>query len=259
MHYKILKYIGVFLLTLSVGSYIFFASALYREGENKNICRNITVKILDENVNRFVTEDEVLGIVEKEAGKITGKRIDSINIYQIESVLNDRSAIRSSQVSADIKGNLDIRITQRRPVLRVENGKEGFYVDETEYVFPLVSTFTSYVPVITGNIPVSIKHGFRGRLSGEDSVWLSGVLDLAEYLERNPFWGAQVQQIHIDSNRDIVLSTRVGSQSVIFGNTDDIEYKFGKLETFYKKVMPAEGWNKYKVINLKYRNQIVCE
>ena len=51
-------------------------------------------------------------------------------------------------------------------------------------------------------------------------------------------------------------------QKIIFGtaNSDqEVESKFDKLKTFYTEAMEHEGWRKYKEINLKYEDQIVCK
>jgi cell division protein FtsQ len=45
---------------------------------------------------------------------------------------------------------------------------------------------------------------------------------------------------------------------VVFGSIENYEEKFRNLEAFYKKGLPVSGWNLYKEINLKYKNQIVC-
>ena len=39
----------------------------------------------------------------------------------------------------------------------------------------------------------------------------------------------------------------------------DVEEKFNKLQLFYKEVMVKAGWNKYSVINLQYKNQVVAK
>ncbi|EKD31744.1 MAG: hypothetical protein ACD_77C00260G0001, partial [uncultured bacterium] len=51
---------------------------------------------------------------------------------------------------------------------------------------------------------------------------------------------------------------RVGQQEIMFGRPDDVEVKFEKLLSFYKNIIPNEGWEKYKVVDLQYNNQIVC-
>ncbi len=39
---------------------------------------------------------------------------------------------------------------------------------------------------------------------------------------------------------------------------DDYETKLQNLKLFYDQAIPIVGWEKYSVISLKYKNQIVC-
>ena len=38
----------------------------------------------------------------------------------------------------------------------------------------------------------------------------------------------------------------------------NLEIKIKKMMTFYNKVIPKNGWEKYSEINLEYQNQIIC-
>ena len=255
---KVLTYIGWFLLVALFGAYFVFASLLKVKGKEDDVCIGVEVTILDSTINRFVSKEEVKGIIASSDLRVTDKKIKEINPYQLEQLLNRRSAIKFSDVAIDREGVLHVEITQRRPLLRIQGDEGGFYVDESCYLFPLVKSFTSYVPVVTGEIPLSLKAGQRGKVDAEGEKWLSTVLNFGEYLRNHEFWNSQVQQIDILPNGDIALYMRVGDQTIIFGELSDCEEKFKKLEAFYKNVVPIHGWNKYSEINLKYDDQVIC-
>lgn len=258
MFRKITTYIGIALLVALFGAYFYFASSLRSAGMEKEVCSGIKVVILDSAVNRFVSEKEVKDILIKSDAKPLGKKIKDLSINELEELLNKRSAIKKGDVSISRDGMLYASITQRRPLLRIESREGGFYIDETLYIFPLINTFTSYVPVVTGDIPIKLKPDFRGVADGEDSKWLESMLRFGNYIYRSEFWNAQVQQINIRPNGDMVLYTRVGDQAIVFGGFENFEYKFRKLEAFYQNVVPVKGWNRYSEINLKFSDQIVC-
>lgn len=259
MFRKILTYFGYTLLVTMLGGYLFFCTLLEKQNRAKEVCRNIKVTLLDSAVNRFVTRDEVIGIVEGFMGKTIGKPIREIDLNNIEELLDKRSAIKKSEVSLTRSGRMNIDITQRRPVLRIQTKNGGFYVDESEYIFPLVETFTSYVPIVSGNIPVIINAQHRGKALEDENNWISQILRMGYYLDEHPFWNAQIEQIYVDPGGDILLYPRVGNHKIIFGDLNDIDEKFTKLYAFYKNIIPEEGWEKYSSVNLKYRNQIVCK
>ena len=41
-------------------------------------------------------------------------------------------------------------------------------------------------------------------------------------------------------------------------NSNDLEEKFNKLNVFYSEVLDKVGWEKYRVINIMYKDQAIC-
>ncbi len=82
---------------------------------------------------------------------------------------------------------------------------------------------------------------------------LKDIYYLVNYINRNNFWSAQIDQIFVDSNNEIDLIPRVGNHIVHLGTADNYEGKLRNLQSFYDKVLPEVGWNKYSTINLAFR------
>ena len=62
----------------------------------------------------------------------------------------------------------------------------------------------------------------------------------------------------MNANGDMELVPRVGDHTILIGDDQQIHEKFEKLFLFYMEGLNKAGWNKYKVINLKYKDQVVC-
>jgi cell division protein FtsQ len=56
----------------------------------------------------------------------------------------------------------------------------------------------------------------------------------------------------------VELTPTVGSQQIILGKIENYKENLEKLRLFYEKGLSKVGWNNYSVINLKYKNQVVC-
>lgn len=258
MFRRVLKWFGIAVLAGLAVAYFCFAELLYSEKRSKERCDKLFVRVLDKEECGFVTKEDVLSMIKSYSSNPIGVEIRHINTDAIESLLNRRSAIKSSQVYITLDGNLHISITQRKPVLRIQTENGGFYVDDTEFIFPLEKSYTSYVPVITGNIPLQVKENQRGALTEKGSAWIKRMTLLGNFLQNNSFWGDQIEQIYIDEKGDLVLFPRSGPRRIVFGDAGGLEEKFTKLYAFYSQILPVAGWERYREVNLKYRGQIVC-
>ncbi|MDP4272466.1 MAG: hypothetical protein Q8909_20450, partial [Bacteroidota bacterium] len=80
----------------------------------------------------------------------------------------------------------------------------------------------------------------------------------ALFLRGNPFWNAQIQQIDVQQNQEVILIPTVGDQKILLGRLTDFEAKMDNLFALYKQGLNHFGWNKYKTINLRYDRQVIC-
>jgi len=88
---------------------------------------------------------------------------------------------------------------------------------------------------------------------------LKDIYSLVNYINDDNFWSAQIDQIWVDNNDEIDLIPRVGNQLVHLGSAANFVGKLRNLHAFYDKVLPEVGWNKYSLINLEFKDQIVCK
>jgi hypothetical protein len=97
------------------------------------------------------------------------------------------------------------------------------------------------------------KFGLR-----HDSVLNRQILDLAVYLNGDPFWSNQIQEINISANKTFRMTPLLGNQMIEFGDGADYENKFRRLLIFYKTVIKQTGFEKYTGINIAYANQVIA-
>jgi cell division protein FtsQ len=237
--------------------YLVVASGFVNRERQHIYCHTVKVTVCDSLLNRFVSAKEVRQLIEKDNRKIIGMAIDSIHTRQLEEKLNARSVVKNAEVFTSIDGVLHVRVYQRHPIVRVLTEKGSFYIDETGYVFPFSHAYTSYVPVVTGNVAVSFKADYRGEIPEADKLFRQ-IYAFSLFLQRHSFWQSQIQQLHVQNAHDVEIVPRVGSQLIKLGSLDNWEYKLEKLYTFYRKAMPTEGWDKYVKLDLRYSNQVVA-
>jgi cell division protein FtsQ len=231
--------------------------------KNKIICRNVEISIVDSSDNNFIQKNDVLAMIYKRHGKIVGYPFESINIAKIEAIINGHAAVKKAQVYKTIDGMLKIDVEQRVPVVRIINNRnQSYYLDKDATIMPLSDEFSARVIIANGNI----KEGFalKNRMNfikqTKDSAEnvLRDIYKLSMYIRSNDFLKAQFEQIYVNEDKEFELIPTIGAHVITFGNLENMEDKFRNLFTMYEQGLSRYGWNTYKLINLKYRNQVVC-
>lgn len=253
------KYI---LLSLCGAVFAFVLSCAFiagRQLRGSRICERLEVVITDSLENNFVSADDVRMFLDKAYGRYTGIPIDSVDLVKIENIVNGRSAVRESQAYMTKDGTLHVDVTQRKPVVRFQKKDGGFYADAQGYIFPLQSSFASHVQVIDGNIPLAANSGYKGEIyDPKEREWFRQVMTLVNYMENRKEWRDKIVQIHVNGDGDFVMVPREGNETFILGQPDFIEDKFLRLKKYYTAIVPEKGSGKYKVVDLRFKGQIVC-
>jgi len=242
---------------------VFFAGSgvllhFVREERLQKTCGKLQVEFGDSL--KFVSEKNIRDYIDKSYGKYIGSRIDSVELGRIESLLESKSAIRRCEAWTTDDGILHVKISQRAPAVRLMySDTEGFYCDETGYIFPLHSSYTAPVPTIRGNIPVRPAQGYKGLAEKEEErQWISRMLAMQKYIYGSSKLKALIREVSVSDNGDFTLTTNNGEEEFIFGEASDLEEKFDKIDKYYAYIRPNKSEESYKIVNLKYKKQIIC-
>ena len=216
------------------------------------VCKD--VKIYIPGNQYFIDREEVDNILQVNSRELIGRRMDDININELEKKLKANPFIEFAKVYTDMDGIINVEISQRQPILRVMNRfDQNFYVDQHGLKIPLSGNFTARVIVANGYI----DEAFANHVDSLHTLMAMELFKTADYIRKDSLWDAQISQIYVNKDHEIELIPRVGNNRILLGNADSLESKFHNLLVFYKKALPLVGWNAYKVINIKYANQVV--
>lgn len=241
----------------AIAVYIF---GLLASARNRHLttCKGVRVEIADSAKLSFVNAEDVKGYLGS-YGEYIGQRIDSVNLKKVEKILNERSAILRADAFMTDDGYLNVTLTQREPVVRFHSGGNGYYADESGFVFPLQKGFSSRVPIVDGNVPMNIARGYKGEPSTDkEKQWLSSLLALLNYIESSKTWSNNFSQITVLQGGDLLLVPREGKEKFIFGNLSSIDSKFARMKEYYEVIAPSKEVGYYSSVDLRYEGQIVC-
>jgi cell division protein FtsQ len=203
----------------------------------------------------FVDEKEIRQLLENEFPTLRpGLSLEEVSIKQIEDKVESHPFVKNAEVFKDLKGKVVVKIDQYRPIARIIRPSAAHgYISSEGVILPTSPNYTTRVLTIEGPMAESL-------LSKDDlSEEHSDLLDLIHFIENDDFWHAQIAGMEIGRKKDIKLFQQVGKQVIEFGKPTDIEEKFEKISLFYKEILPSKGWDAYKTVNVKYKDQIICE
>lgn len=88
------------------------------------------------------------------------------------------------------------------------------------------------------------------------------LLTFVEQVEEDAFWRSEVVQIIAETTQsgalELTLIPRSGPFRVRFGRIEEVDAKFDKLLRFYDRGLTAVGWDRYREIDIRYADRVVC-
>ncbi len=96
---------------------------------------------------------------------------------------------------------------------------------------------------------------------------IENLITFVEIVERDSFWGSEIVQIDLHQGErgemKVQMAVRSGKFIVTLGNIpssrSEIHDRLSRLREFYDEALPRVGWDRYKEINIEYKNQVICK
>jgi cell division protein FtsQ len=259
------KWLKISLGTLVLVGIISLMSLANKQQKQKELANpEILIHIAGEHA--FLTEHELFVRLKRKGFVYTGLKQSGLQVAKIESFIRKMTEVKDVKVYTYIGSQWKIDVTVRKPIARIYNQyDENYYLDEDGVIMRPSSSHTARVVVVTGFIPDKINAPSVAEIINNDTLKsiqkLDDVYRISNYVCNDPLLQSLIGQIHLKKDGNFVLIPLVGRQKIVFGSAysdEEVKLKMNKLKIFYKEGMPYEGWNKYDLINLKYKKQIVC-
>lgn len=219
--------------------------------DNKRLS-GIDVQIVNGKRYHFLNEQDVKNmLIDNRHVDLNSTPIGKLDIHVMENIITANPWVGDAQVYVDNNRLMHVNVTQRVPVARIfEANGNSYYVDTTLSDLPLSEKYVYYTTVVT-NMPELKNDSLSRSLKAQ-------VLKVVRFVENDTFWNAQVSQIIVDSNYSFEVVPVLGNQRIIVGDTSRLAEKFDNLFLFYKNILNRIGWDKYQVLDLRYRDQVVA-
>lgn len=216
-------------------------------------CREMQIDILGEEA--FVEHKDIAKLIDEEYGQLVGRTLESIPIHDMEQKLSTVPYVFRARVSTDMNGLLQVQIYQRKAVLRIaDESGGGFYVDREGVKLPVSTGYVPQVPIANGYI----AEQYVMPLDSMETDLVKGLFELAQFISNDSLWEKQIVQMYVNETGDIELIPRAGQHRIILGDVNNLKEKFENLLIYYRGIVPRVGPDAYEIVNLKYKDQLVC-
>jgi cell division protein FtsQ len=239
----------LFWIGVATGMGFLLSTAWQKQGQA--VCKGYTILRQGGDSFVFVKRTSVEKMIrQRTGGKIIGQRLDLFPLQAIEDTLRKMIGVSRAQVFFDNQSVLQITLEERTPVARIfsSNGA-SYYLDSAGKTLPLSDQVVIECPVFNGV-----------KWSGDqpDSLQARRIVALANYIQADSFWSAQVGQFDIDEKGQFELVPVAGNHRVQFGKAEDPAAAFHRLWVFYQQVLRKQGLDRYARIDVQYKGQVVA-
>ncbi|MGY8989738.1 MAG: cell division protein FtsQ/DivIB, partial [Flavobacteriales bacterium] len=182
----IFNFIRFVVVILVIGFMIYFAGRNNRE----NYC-NLTDITIEMNKNAFVTNDVINNYLLDHNLHPDSIKVNDVSFKNIEYLLVNHPSIKSANVYSDMQGKIYVSVIQRKPIVRVQNGKEGYYLDEDGLRMELSNEYTARMLLVTGDV---------------NSVNENDLYYLSDFIINDKFLKKQIVQIYVSDSELLMLT-----------------------------------------------------
>lgn len=221
--------------------------------KNNSLCHGLEVEINGGGKALFLNRKDVTALLDNEGLKdLRNKKIVSLDLLKMEGILRKNSWIRDVQLYFDNNQTLKVVISERQPAARLFTlSGNSYLIDSGGVQMALTERNVFRLPVFTG-YPAE-RFGLR-----KDSALDHQIKELAVFLNHDPFWSDQIQEVNITGAKTFLLTPLIGNQTIEFGDGNDYENKFHRLMVFYRQIISQTGFEKYTSIKLAYSGQVIA-
>lgn len=208
------------------------------------VCTVLRYNITDAKERLYLSEDELNGLLRAQDAYPIGKPLSQVSLQRIEDVVQTNPMVRTVQCHTNPRGEVNIRLTQREPLLKVITADDSYIVDSDRKRMPLRESIKDTMLTATGKVGLQMA--------------THSIADFAEWLRDDAYWRTRIKYIDVRTPHYVrLLPANADSEIIVLGDLDGYEDKLHKLRTFYEGGGEMVRAKQYKELDLRFDGQVV--
>jgi len=224
-------------------------------------CEGVVITVADSSKHQFVTDDDIMNALRATGIRVTGEKISEIPLSKLEEKVKAFKELKVAEVYISEDRKLHVYGNQREPVLRVVASYGGdFFIDREGVIMRRHNLYTPNLHVLEIDMVFNAEQMTGTSIfESEKTENLVKAFELVNYIRGDSFWNGMIDQLSMTRDGRVTLVPHVGNHTVKLGRVENYEEKLHNLLVFYRQAMPVAGWDRYRVVNVEYRGQVVCQ
>ncbi len=228
-------------LGLMIALVIFLFSFTSIRNESRKI-RGSAVFFVEDN-SLFIKQESVNKLLIENKTQASAIEKVTLDLNKLEKSIAQNPMIEKSEVYVSIDGILTAKVEQKTPIARVFDASSSYYIDYHGRKMPLSEEFTARVPVVSGiTTPKSLQQ----------------IVPVLQYIFKDPFLKKNIIGVELVPVSGLRMLNRNYDYEIEFGKPMRIDSKFTCYKAYFQKAVLDNSLTKYKRINLKFTQQVVC-
>lgn len=217
-----------------VGSYLFSHSKKSARTANK-------IEIKFTNSSLLTDTLSVNKLLKQNLDQQSKQFKESLDLNMLESQLKQIPEVQNIEVYEFPQGDFYVEVTERKPLFEVLSHKH-FFADSEGILFEYRSLDSLKLPVF---------------VMDSTGASIAQTADLISKLKNYPLLEMELETICLNEN-EYIFKLRSFPFDVILGDSSRLNQKIQKLKVFCAFQISQDSLNKYELINLSYKNQVVA-
>ncbi|MDM8003294.1 MAG: cell division protein FtsQ/DivIB [Bacteroidota bacterium] len=224
-------------------------------------CEGVVITIADSSKHRFVTDDDIMNALRATGIRVTGEKISEIPLSKLEERVKAFKELKVAEVYISEDRKLHVYGDQREPVMRVVASYGGdFFIDREGVIMRRHNLYTPNLHILEIDMVFNAEQMTGTSIfESEKTENLAKAFELVNYIRGDSFWNEMIDQLSMTRDGRVTLVPHVGNHTVRLGRVENYEEKLHNLLVFYRQAMPVAGWDRYRVVNVEYKGQVVCQ
>ena len=249
------------IVTIIMGAALFLTPVFISTMTADATCEGVVINVADSSKHQFVTNNDIMNALRATGIRVTGQKISEIPLSELEERVKAFKELKVAEVYISEDRKLHVYGNQREPVMRVVASYGGdFFIDREGVIMRRHNLYTPNLHILEIDMVFNSEQMTGTSIfESEKTENLAKAFELVNYIRGDSFWNETIDQLSMTRDGRVTLVPHVGNHTVKLGRVENYEENLHNLLVFYRQAMPVAGWDRYRVVNVEYRGQVVCQ